>query len=341
MKISALHALPLAIALLLSPLAGQGAEKASKQSQLTKNSISFIAFSPDGRRAATAPDGSGTVDFWDTSTGKLLKVLEKSKSLKYSVVFSPDGKLLAAGVGALGILVWDAATLKLVKKLTAHGDKRVNCVAFSPDGRYLASAGSDKKVMIFRTSDWSLHRSIDYTMNDNRVGAVAFSPDSRQVLFGGQHNRSDIPVFVHDVESGEKVREIMVILFSEDIAGGWIEGIRFSPDGKSLIIESNSRVKVFSLPGSLKFQLANPMKYGFNHARFSPDGRYIAAGYAFRFIGIYDASSGRLLGYFEVEATVYNLEFTPDGSLLAVVGSEPRARQHHRIYYYDWKKMIR
>jgi WD40 repeat protein len=57
--------------------------------------VSEVAFSPDGKRLATASFDK-TVKVWDATTGQELLTLRGHSDLVNSVVFSPDGKRLAS-----------------------------------------------------------------------------------------------------------------------------------------------------------------------------------------------------------------------------------------------------
>ncbi len=61
-----------------------------------------IAFSPDGSLLVTS--GENGTEFWETSTGKLLKMIEGSTF--WQLIFSPDGKLLVVTVGDGRVQVW-------------------------------------------------------------------------------------------------------------------------------------------------------------------------------------------------------------------------------------------
>jgi len=60
------------------------------------NEIFEVAFSPDGKRLATASNDD-TIKIWDTATGQQLLTLKDHTDEVWSVAFSPDGRTLASG----------------------------------------------------------------------------------------------------------------------------------------------------------------------------------------------------------------------------------------------------
>ena len=69
--------------------------------------VSSVAFSPDGKRLATA-SADRTVKVWDATTGQETLTLKGHSGEVNSVVFSPDGKRLASASGDQTVKVWDA-----------------------------------------------------------------------------------------------------------------------------------------------------------------------------------------------------------------------------------------
>ena len=64
-----------------------------------------MAFSPDGKRLATASVDK-TVRVWEVATGNEVLSLKRYTDTVHSVAFSPDGKRLAAGGHDKMLKVW-------------------------------------------------------------------------------------------------------------------------------------------------------------------------------------------------------------------------------------------
>jgi hypothetical protein len=111
------------------------------------NSVTGVAFSPDGTRLATT-SYDRTARLWDTRTGAPVLVLRAHTSILHGVAFSPDGTRLATASHDSTVRLWDVRTGSLALVLRGHRGGVLG-VAFSPDGTCLVTAGSDRTARLW------------------------------------------------------------------------------------------------------------------------------------------------------------------------------------------------
>ena len=138
------------------------------------SSVNAVAFSPDGRKVATA-SYDNTARLWDVETGKQIQRLEHDGSV-YGMAFSPDGQKLATASSDSSARLWDVGTGKQLQRLEHNNS--VNAVAFSPDGQKLATASSDSSARLW---DVGTGKQLQRLEHDRSVNAVAFSPDGQKL----------------------------------------------------------------------------------------------------------------------------------------------------------------
>jgi WD40 repeat protein len=104
-------------------------------------SVSAVAFAPDGETVATASAGAIRTHVWDVMSGE--EVLFLGAPIPNSLAFSPDGKTLFIGeTPGTYVTAWDLSS-KEHRSLVWEGlEYEVNLLAVSPDGRWVAAANT-------------------------------------------------------------------------------------------------------------------------------------------------------------------------------------------------------
>ncbi|NCY02855.1 MAG: hypothetical protein EBX36_08090 [Planctomycetia bacterium] len=110
-----------------------------------------VAFSPDGRRLASA-SADATVAVHDLVAATAPAALTGHESAVYGVAFSPDGARLATASRDRTIRLWDAPTMTEAGVLRGH-EGTVYSVRFSPQGDRLVSASQDGTVRVWSVTD--------------------------------------------------------------------------------------------------------------------------------------------------------------------------------------------
>ena len=179
-----------------------------------------VAFSPDGRHLVTVPDND-VLRVWRTSDWQ--QVAQTSITERHFVwagaAYSADSTMIAVTWGP-SILIWyppgEPVCLDVEKKTEGF-----RSLAFSPDGTLLAAGSGAGVVVVWNTSDWSVHARL--RGHKENVIAMAFSPDGRTLATGGVDNK----IRLWDPAAGGPIKTLTGHFW-------WVTSLAFSPDGTML-----------------------------------------------------------------------------------------------------------
>jgi len=239
------------------------------------------------------------------------------------VRFSRDGRLLALSENYT-VKLWDVATLRELPGLKVPNSgafpQNDAFVAFSEDGKRIATGGFDTETTIWETETGK--RVSNLSGRINMAYNVAFSADGNELASGGRTR--------WDLRTGRGLRT------APDTAEKTY-GIA-SPDGRLLVVMKPNRndLTIVESPSGRVLQTLTPSGEvgAVQRSRFNADGSLLAVIYGPRDdqpvtqsftrgsqIKIWDVKSGRELRSFTPTEIASEVEFTPDGRLLATIAS--------------------
>lgn len=257
--------------------------------------VMAVAFSPDGRRIASAgarPAGLGVVRVSDPASGTVIWSREDHSAEVLACAFAPDGSCLASA-GADGLVkMRDPRTGSVLRTLAGH-EGGATSLAFSGDGALLLCGDGHGSTRVWDARTGRLlhtcrapeSKAGSFT-TDRMITCVAFTPDGREFLACASTvgNTYGEDVRLWDARTGELKRAM---------GGG--RPMVLSPDGS--IVATGGKVVQLS-----DFRTGKPLRKLSGYLKktqalaFSADGRLLVSGGNWGTTNAWEVATGRHLG---------------------------------------------
>ncbi len=226
-----------------------------------------LSVSPDGKLALVTNRSDGTVSVFSIEGNTVAKTgtikLGDEKSGPSGVVFTPDGKFALVtrdGDNFVSVLSVDGGKVELAKRDISVG-LRPYGITMNPGGQNavvgnVGRGGGDADTISLIDLTQKPFRAVETVSVGQTPEGLQFSPDGKHLAVVAMNgsNKSKTSPFYND--AGKlilfRVDGIKLTKVTEAPIGHWSQGVVFSKDGKTLLVQNmvEKELWVFSFDGS-------------------------------------------------------------------------------------------
>ena len=279
------------------------------------DSVSSIAWSPDGKYIVSGSGGSQnydtTVQVWEALSGNRVLTYMAHTFPVFGVAWSPDGKRIASVSSTFRfplqgrVRVCDAFSGKNELGYNGHSSGVVS-VAWSPDGKYVATGSYDQTVQVWDAL--SGHTIFTYNGHSAVTWAVTWSPDSKRIASAS----ADRTVQVWDALSGNNV-----YTYSGHSNSNGVFAAAWSPDGKYIASAGyDYTMQVWDASTGNRIQTFHHDSEEVITVAWSPDSKRVASGGYDGTVRIWNALSGNHVFTYS-HPNVWDIAWSPKSTYIA------------------------
>jgi WD40 repeat protein len=171
------------------------------QAVKTKNAVTKLAFSPDGKTLAVG-EAENSVTLFNAKDGKVLASLKPGGRLVRLLAFSADGKSLVTGLeittaATEPVKMWNVADGKEKFSVTA-GKGSIQTGDFALDDKYIAIGTNTGAIVVWDVTTKQIHKTIE--AHKGSIITLAFSVQGKMLA---SSSGVDKKIQVWDVATGE------------------------------------------------------------------------------------------------------------------------------------------
>jgi WD40 repeat protein len=241
-----------------------------------RNSVTAIAFSPDGRLLATAAkDRAVSIwnverGLWDTVIGIHERALYGHRAPISAIAFSPTTACLVTADTDQTLRFWDRESWTAIRVINT-GRAGEAQIVYSPCGRYLAGVYSSRgPATIWNAANGERHLELRLpSEEDFGANGVAFSPDGSRLIVLGNHQ-----VRIWDISTCQ-------VLASFEAPGS--ESLAVSPHAAVIATggldpETNANVTLWDTASLIRTREFGGHSQPVSAVAFSCDGKMLVSG---------------------------------------------------------------
>nr|HET6904249.1 protein kinase [Ktedonobacteraceae bacterium] len=288
-----------------------------------KAGMRALAWSPDGKRVATASDDY-TAQVWDATTRGNAIIYRGHSLYVEGVAWSPDKPYIVSGSADGTAQIWNATTGSHIYTYLGHistypgsanqNHPWVNRVGWSPDGKHIVSCdqtSDSSRTATIQLWDAATGETIlIYRGHTNGVYAVAWSPDGSRIASAGY----DGTLQIWKAATGTTIATYR--------GSAFLFGLSWSPDSKYIAVgSSNAVVLVVNADNGSVLNTYSGHSNWVKDVAWSSDGKYIASGSDDEMVLLWNtATAANFYTYNGHSGHINAVGWSPNGRLIASGG---------------------